>query len=61
MPQNYWWNSIRDDETEQSANIITGFGFGGGSLLFVLGAALLLARQVALSLPCTSCRPTCRA
>lgn len=33
-------------ETVAQYNIITGVGFGGGSICFHLGAALLLARQV---------------
>lgn len=35
-------------------NIITGVGFGGGSICFFLGASLLLARQARLSLSLTN-------
>lgn len=61
--QLYWDSPINLVETTMQYNIITGVGFGGGSVCFFVGAALLLARQVcppilwaALSIP--TCRPT---
>ncbi|KAK9902002.1 hypothetical protein WJX75_000875 [Coccomyxa subellipsoidea] len=43
--QLYWDSPINLVETVPQYNIITGIGFGGGSICFHLGAALLLARQ----------------
>ncbi|CAL8465985.1 g5521 [Coccomyxa elongata] len=43
--QLYWYSPINTVETLDQYNIITGFGFGGGSICFFLGAALLLSRQ----------------
>lgn len=61
--QLYWDSPINLVETTMQYNIITGVGFGGGSVCFFVGAALLLARQVchpilwaALSVP--TCPPT---
>ena len=44
--QLYWDSPVNAVETQEHYNIITGIGFGGGSILFMLGALLLLARQV---------------
>jgi hypothetical protein len=46
--QLYFDSPINLVETTQQYNIITGVGFGGGSVCFFVGAALLLARQVRL-------------
>ncbi|EIE18497.1 hypothetical protein COCSUDRAFT_60164 [Coccomyxa subellipsoidea C-169] len=43
--QLYWYSPINLVETVDQYNIITGVGFGGGSICFFLGATLLLARQ----------------
>lgn len=40
------FSPVNTVETLDQYNIITGLGFGGGSILFFLGAAVLLARQV---------------
>lgn len=44
--QLYWNSAINLVEPLDTYNIINGVGFGGGSILFTFGAALLLARQV---------------
>ena len=44
--QLYWFSPINTVETLDQYNIITGVGFGGGSICFFTGATLLLARQV---------------
>ena len=44
--QLYWFSPINTVETLDQYNIITGIGFGGGSICFFVGATLLLARQV---------------
>ena len=44
--QLYWFSPINTVETLAQYNIITGVGFGGGSICFWFGATLLLARQV---------------
>ena len=44
--QLYWFSPINTVETLDQYNIITGVGFGGGSICFWFGATLLLARQV---------------
>ncbi|CAK0784815.1 hypothetical protein CVIRNUC_008019 [Coccomyxa viridis] len=43
--QLYWFSPINTVETLDQYNIITGVGFGGGSICFFTGATLLLARQ----------------
>ena len=53
--QLYWFSPINTVETLDQYNIITGIGFGGGSICFFTGATLLLARQVStlpLMIPC---------
>ena len=47
--QLYFDSPINLVETTMQYNILTGVGFGGGSVCFFVGAALLLARQVWLS------------
>lgn len=47
--QLYFDSPINLVETTMQYNILTGVGFGGGSVCFFVGAALLLARQVRLS------------
>ncbi len=47
--QLYWNSPINVVEPLPVYNIITAVGFGGGSILFTFGAALLLARQVMLT------------
>lgn len=44
--QLYWFSPINTTETLDIYNIVTGIGFGGGSVCFFLGSILLLARQV---------------
>ena len=44
--QLYWFSPINTVETLDQYNIITGIGFGGGSICFFVGATMLLARQV---------------
>lgn len=44
--QLYWFSPFNTTETLDIYNIVTGIGFGGGSVCFFLGSILLLARQV---------------
>lgn len=44
--QLYWDSPINLVESLDTYNIVTGVGFGGGSICFTVGAALLLMRQV---------------
>ena len=55
--QLYWFSPINTVETLDQYNIITGVGFGGGSICFFTGATLLLARQVRRLSELCPCRP----
>lgn len=44
--QLYWFSPFNVTETLDQYNIIDALGYGGGSCMFIIGAALLLSRQV---------------
>ena len=56
--QLYWYSPIRTWESLASFNILTGVGFGGGFILYAIGATLFMAQQVTClpSLYLSSCR-----
>lgn len=51
--QLYWFSPIRTAESLGSFNALTGIGFGGGFILYAVGAALFMAQQVRL--PAVQC------